>query len=82
MPSRYLATVRRAISIPVRCRMSTIASSDRTSSAPLGVDQLADAVAHRFRGMRIAALAERDGDGEEIAQLEQAARRHHEFVRR
>ena len=80
MPSRYLATVRRAMSTPLFLSMSTIASSDSTSAGRLLVDHLADAVAHRFRRMRVAAARGGDRGGEEIAQLEHAARRQHVFV--
>ena len=52
--SRYLATVRRAMSTPSRRRNATIASSDRTSAGSLGADQGTDAVAHRFRAVALA----------------------------
>ena len=72
--SRYLATVRRAMSTPSCRSAATIASSDRMSSGRLRVDQAANAMAHRLGAV---ALAIRAGDrgGEEILQLERAARR-------
>ena len=45
------------------------------------VDHLLDAEAHRFGRMRLAAARRRDRGGEEIFQFEDAARRHHVFVR-
>src|SRR5271170_2649078 len=39
----------------------------------LGVDHLLDAMPHRFRGVRFAAMRRRDRGGEEIFQLEDAA---------
>ena len=44
------------------------------------VDQLLDAMAHRFGGMRIAAVGRRDRGGEEILQFEDAAVGRHVFV--
>ena len=52
-PSRYLATVRRAMSMPASRSFWTMASSDSTSSGALGVDHLLDAVAHRLGRMRV-----------------------------
>ena len=51
--SRYLATVRRAMSTPRFRSISTMRSSERTSSGALGVDELLDPVAHRFGRMRL-----------------------------
>ena len=78
--SRYLATVRRAMSMPASRSLSTMVSSDSTSSGALGVDQLLDAVAHRFGRMRFAAVGRRDRRGEEILQLEDAAAGRHVLV--
>ena len=52
--SRYLATVRRAMSTPSRRSAATIASSDRTLVRLLRPDQRADAVAHRLGAVRLA----------------------------
>ena len=78
--SRYFATVRRAMSMPASRSCSTMVSSDSTSAAALGIDQLLDAVAHRFGRMRLAAVGRRDRGGEEIFQLEDAAAGRHVFV--
>ncbi len=78
--SRYFATVRRAMSMPAARSISTIVSSDSTWSGALGVDQLPDAVAHRFGRMRFAAVGRRDRRGEEILQFEDAAAGRHVFV--
>ena len=82
MASRYLATVRRAMSTPASFRISTMRSSDSTSPlAALGVDQLADLVAHAFGRMGLAAGAGGDRGGEEELHLEHAARRGQVLVR-
>ena len=78
--SRYLATVRRAISILTSFSLATIASSDRMSSGVLPIDHVPDAEAHRFGRMGVAAIVRSDRGGEKIFQLEQAARRRHVFV--
>ena len=78
--SRYLATVRRAMSMPSCLSCSTILSSDSTAAGRLGVDQLADAMAHRFGGVRLLAVGRGDGGGEEVLELEHAARRRHVLV--
>ena len=80
MASRYFATVRRAMSMPASRSFSTMVSSDNTSAGGFGVDQLLDAVAHRFGGMRLAAVRGRDRRGEKIFQLENAAAGRHVFV--
>jgi hypothetical protein len=46
----------------------------------LGLDHGADAVAHRFRGVSVAVAGRRDGRGEEIFELEQAAIGRHVFI--
>ena len=79
--SRYLATVRRAMSTPASRRSSTIVSSDRIASALLVLDQ-------RLRMRWRTASAEwasppagrRDRRGEEVLHLEDAARRRHVLV--
>ena len=78
--SRYLATVRRAMSTPSSCSSSTMRSSDSVVVRRLAVDQAADAEAHRLGRMRLAAARGGDRRGEEILQLEQAARRRDVFV--
>ena len=50
------------------------------SAAAFAVDQLFDAVTHRFGGMRLAAMRCRDRRGEEVFQLEYAAARRHVFI--
>ena len=80
MASRYLATVRRAISMPASRSFSTMVSSDKTSAGGFAVDQLFDAVPHRFGGVRLAAMRRGDRRGEEIFQLEDAAAGRHIFV--
>ena len=67
-----------------RCRpsrsISTMVSSDSTWSGVLGIDQLPDAMAHRFGRMRLAAVGRRDRRGEEVLQFEDAAAGRHVFV--
>ena len=57
-----------------------MASSDSTSAGCLLVDHLPDAVAHRFRRMRLASARRGDRRGEEVAQFEHAARGQHVLV--
>ena len=57
--SRYLATVRRAMSMPESRSTLTMVSSDRTASAILVVDQPLDAVADRLGRMGVAAARPR-----------------------
>ena len=80
MASRYLATVRRAMSTPASLSRSTMGSSEWTSPRGLGLDQLADAVAHGFGGVGLAAVGSRDRRGEEEFHLEDAARGRQVFV--
>ena len=81
MASRYLATVRRAMSTPASLSISTMRSSDRTRlGVALGLDHLADLVAHALGRMGRAAVRRGDGGGEEEFHLEHAARRGHVFV--
>src|SRR6185437_5977460 len=49
-------------------------------SCALGIDQLLDAVPYRLGGMRLTAVRGRNGRGEEIFQLENAAARRHVLV--
>ena len=62
------------------CSNSTIRSSDSVVVRRLAVDQAADAEAHRLGRMRVAAARGGDRRGEEIFQLEEAARRRHVLV--
>ena len=82
MASRYLATVRRAMSMPASFSFSTIVSSERTSDWALGIDELLDAMTHGFGGMRLAAIGCRNRRREEIFQFEHAAAGRHVFVGR
>ena len=78
--SRYLATVRRAMSTPSCRNRSTIASSDRTRFGILRGDHAADPPAHRLGAVLLAAMGAGDRGGEEVFQLEGAARRRHVLV--
>ena len=73
--SRYLATVRRAMSTPSCRNRSTIASSDRTASGVLRADHARGSASAPPRRCALAAMGAGDGGGEEILQLEGAARR-------
>ena len=81
MASRYLATVRRAISMPSPFSRSTMRSSDKRLVRTLAADQKPDARAHRLRRHDHARRARRQRRGEEILELEDAARRGDVLVR-
>jgi hypothetical protein len=59
--SRYLATVRRAISMPARAQAIDDHVVGQDGLGGLGADQLLDQLAYRFRRMSLAALGSGDG---------------------
>ena len=78
--SRYFATVRRAISTPSRCKQLDDPLVRQRVGGRFAVDQAADPMTHRFRGMGAVAGRIRDRRREEILQLVEAARRRHVLV--
>jgi hypothetical protein len=76
MDSRYLATVRRATSMPSAMRIRVSALSDKRFAGVLLGDQLADARADCGRGDAFA-IAARHLAGEKITEFEHAAGRVH-----
>ena len=79
--SRYLATVRRAMSKPLALSRSTSVSSDRIALAPSAAISAVIAALHRLGRHRVAAVRRLDRAGEEIFELEQPARAAEIFVR-
>ena len=79
--SRYLATVRRAMSMPSPFSFSTILSSDRTSAGASA--SISCLMRWRTASEECASPSPADCDrgGEEILELEDAARRRHVLVR-
>ena len=79
--SRYLATVRRAMSKPSALSISTSWSSERIVVGLLGGDQGLDPALHRFARGAVAAVGGWTPRGEEIFELEEAAVAGEIFVR-